>query len=352
MMPSSDIEFRAMRPEPADLESFASCFERNGMPRRLDTLRWQYLDNPSDELLVELAVADDGIAAIYAVQPATARIRGKSKPAAQSVDTLVDARFRGRGLFTTMADRVYQRVDSRGGAFVYGFPNANSAPGFFRKLGWASLDPVPFLIRPLRTAYLTSKLPLGVAARQFPDLRLPTLGPRPEPGQQLIDLDVLGPELDALWQRFGTGLTVALDRDARYLRWRLSKPGEHYHCIGLFEEGGLVAFCAYTTVDKHGGRIGYVLELLHDPGRHRAGAVLLAECLHRMASDRADVALAWCFRHSPNARAHFRAGFFPLPERLRPIELHFGVRVLDESLTQVLLDRRNWYISYCDSDTV
>ena len=70
------------------------------------------------------------------------------------------------------------------------------------------------------------------------------------------------------------------------------------------------------------------------------------------AGEGLNVALAWCFRHSPNARAHFRAGFFPLPERLRPIELHFGVRVLDESLTQVLRDRRNWYISYCDSDTV
>ena len=79
---------------------------------------------------------------------------------------------------------------------------------------------------------------------------------------------------------------------------------------------------------------------------------MLVESLRRMAADGADAVLAWCFGHSPNAKAYRRAGFLPLPERLRPIELHMGVRPLDESLRTVLTDRRNWYISYCDSDTV
>jgi hypothetical protein len=71
-----------------------------------------------------------------------------------------------------------------------------------------------------------------------------------------------------------------------------------------------------------------------------------------MAADGADMALAWCFSHSPNARAYAKVGFVPLPERLRPIELHVGVRVLDESLFDVLTNQENWYLSYCDSDTV
>ena len=113
-----------------------------------------------------------------------------------------------------------------------------------------------------------------------------------------------------------------------------------------------MAFCAHTTVDKHGGRVGYILELLYDPGLHVAGAALLANALARMASDGADAVLAWCFGHSPNARAFRKTGFLPLPSRLRPIELHVGVRVLDESLSELLTDRRSWYMSYCDSDTV
>jgi len=349
---TAPLELRAMEASEADLVAFGECFERNGTRRRIDALRWQYLENPSQELFVDLAVSGERIAGIYAVQPMFVRVRGAHMLAAQSVDTLVDSDFRGRGLFTKTAEAVYQRFQDRGGAFVYGFPNANSAPGFFGKLGWSSLDPVPFLVKPLSTAFIASKLPFGGWLSRLPDLRLPIGGPKLQANQELRLLTELGPELDELWTRFASEVLVAVDRSAAYLRWRLTKPAEQYECLGVYEEERLVAFCAYTTVDKHGGRIGYVIELLYDPGCHEVGAALLATCLNRMASDGADAVLAWSFGHSPNAKAYSKVGFVALPEKLRPIELHVGVRPLDESLAEVLSDRQSWYISYCDSDTV
>ncbi|MBM4780049.1 MAG: hypothetical protein GQE15_20280 [Archangiaceae bacterium] len=62
--------------------------------------------------------------------------------------------------------------------------------------------------------------------------------------------------------------------------------------------------------------------------------------------------IAWCLEHSPNHRAYRSNGFFPLPERLRPIELHVGVRSLAAPAEANLGNRRNWYLSYLDSDTV
>ena len=79
---------------------------------------------------------------------------------------------------------------------------------------------------------------------------------------------------------------------------------------------------------------------------------MLAEALRRMAAAGADAALSWCFPHSPNHGAYTRLGFLPLPERVRPIELHVGVRPLDASLAGLLGRRESWYLSYCDSDTV
>jgi len=348
----SDLDFRPMEATEADLDAFGRCFERNDMPRRRDVLRWQYLKNPTQEVFVDFGVLEEQVAAIYAVLPSFVRVRGERRLSAQSVDSLVDPALRGRGLFTKRAAAVYERVAQRDGAFIYGFPNAYSGPPVFNRLGWVSLDPIPFLVRPLRTAFLASKLPMGRLAGRLPDFRLPVVGPKRQSTQELRPVTELGPELDELWERFAASVTVAIDRNADYLRWRLSKPGERYECLGVYEGGQLVAFCAYTVVDKHGGRVGYVVELLHEPGQHRIGATLLAECLRRMASDGADTALAWCFRHSPNAKAYSRVGFMPLPERLRPIELHIGVKPLSKSLAETLIDRRNWYISYCDSDTV
>lgn len=350
-MTTPALRFRPMEANDADLGAFGACFERNGTPRRRDALRWQYVENPVAEPFVDLAVSNGGIGAIYAVQPVIARVDGVAKLAAQSVDTLVDANFRGQGLFTKMAASVYGRVHARGGAFVYGFPNASSAPGFFKKLGWHSLDPVPFLVRPLRSAFVASKLPLGRWAHRLPDVRLPVLASRLQRGQRLQEVTDLE-SVEALWKRFSVDVKVAVDRTAAYLRWRLAKPGERYQCLGVYEEERLVAFCAYTVVDKHGGRVGYIVELLHDIGGVRTASALLGECLRRMAHDGAEAVLAWSFPHSPNANAYRRSGFLQLPEKLRPIELHVGVRPLDESLTSMLGERRSWYISYCDSDTV
>ena len=346
------LEFRAMQATDADLRAFADCFESNGTPRRIDALRWQYCDNPAGDTLVDLALANGRVGAIYAVQPAQIRLKGAPVLGAQSVDTLVDAQFRGRGLFTRMADSVYERARQRGGALVYGFPNQSSAPGFFNKLGWRSLDPVPFLVRPLRTSFIASKLPLGTWLRHLPDVRLPVGSPRLRTGEELREIAELGPEIDELWERFSANIGVAVQRTSEYFRWRLNKPGERYRSLGVFESGNLISFCAYTTVDKHGGRIGYVLELLHGLDRRDAGTAVLRGALERMAADRADAVLAWSFGHSPNANAYRQAGYVPLPERLRPIELHVGVRPLDDSLAGVLSERQNWYISYCDSDTV
>jgi hypothetical protein len=62
--------------------------------------------------------------------------------------------------------------------------------------------------------------------------------------------------------------------------------------------------------------------------------------------------LSWCFPHSPNYSSFRLNGFVVLPERLRPIELHFGARAFDDGLARLVHDRSQWYVSYLDSDTV
>jgi hypothetical protein len=156
-----------------------------------------------------------------------------------------------------------------------------------------------------------------------------------------------------LWASFASDVGVGVERDDRYLRWRLlDKPGEAYTNLALLRGDDLVAFVSFTVKEKHGGRIGYVMDLLHEPGEHRAARVLLSRAVADMRDAGADAVLAWCFSHSPNHRSHLRCGFLPFPARFRPIELHMGVRPFDRAVASTVLDRTRWYASYLDSDTV
>jgi GNAT superfamily N-acetyltransferase len=356
---TTPLPTRPMRSDDDDLRSFAECFADNGYPRALDQLRWQYLETPERRLLVDFGVGDEGgterVAGIYAVFPVACLVAGKSCVGAQSLDTMTDRRYRGRGLFVDLARGVYKRAEDERVAFVYGFPNGNSAHGFFTKLGWKSLDPVPFLIRPLRTRYFLARAPwVGRLLGWLPDMPLPL--PREAGlrlGEAIARSETFGQEFDTLWRDFARDVTVGVQRDSRYLAWRFDrKPGESYDTLVLRVDGHLVGFITYCVKKKHGGRIGYVMELIYRPGLARGGRLLLARALAAMSVAGADAVLAWNFSHSGSHPAFRATGFFTLPSRLRPIELHFGVRALDDSIGSVVRDRGGWYLSYCDSDTV
>jgi hypothetical protein len=207
----------------------------------------------------------------------------------------------------------------------------NSAHGFFERLGWSSLDPVPFLVKPLRLNYALRRVPrLGRVFDRLPPVPLSFDGPPRLPAhRELRPIASFDAHAEVLWREFSAGVPIAVDRSSSYLNWRLvAKPGEAYRRVGLFENGTLIGFVAFVVKAKHGGSVGYVLELLHRPTDQVAGRALLQYALSEMKRSGAEVVLAWNLEHSPNHGVFREAGFFTLPERLRPIELHVGARPL------------------------
>ncbi len=350
----------AMEATEADVARLGALFAENDDPKDARALRWRYLENPTGRVFVDLAIdpGADTVAGAYCVSPARFRVGGKKVLGVQSIDTLTDARYRGRGLFQKLARSCYDRCAEGGAALVYGFPNGNSAFGFFERLGWTRLDPVPFLIRPLRARYVLERVTERLGAPAWLTERLPqapllaTADVAPPRGQEIRVETEFGDGFDAVWEAFAGDVDVALERDQGYLRWRFTaNPIGRYKTLALYERGEMIAYVIFRVADKHGGRVGYVMELLHRPGRQAEARLVLRQALVESARAGADVALGWCLDASPNRAAYRGEGFVTLPERVRPIELHFGARHLASGQTAVC-NRRSWYLSYCDSDTV
>jgi hypothetical protein len=343
-----------------NLQRFKSCFDQNDSSRTLTHLRWQYLDglqSVAPLVLLGIQNGDDTnsqLTGIYATFQNQFICDGNIVLGIQSLDTLTSKEFRGKGLFNDFAQQVYAKAEQQGISFIYGFPNKNSAYGFFIKLGWTQLDPVPFIIKPLNTSYILSKIPFLKAINKFiPNIRLIPRATSLHNGLKLVENIQIDSRYDDLWLTFRNTFKVGLDRSSKYLQWRLSRPGEQYFNIAcLDEEGAIVAICIYTNRDKHGGKIGYIMDLIHRPGvKHEATAVLNTALIN-LAKKGCDAVLSWCFGHSVNYENYRQSGFFIFPEIIRPIELHFGARAFDACLHREISQRDSWYISYLDSDTV
>lgn len=310
---TGELTVREMNPTNEDLDLFREMFTRDGSTKSLTHLRWQYLLNPGRKLFVDFATdpQTSRIAAVYAVFPVHFRINGQVRLASQSLDTRTDRDYRGRGLFVKLAKLVYARCEQDGIAFVYGFPNGNSIHGFLRHLGWHSLDPIPMLVKPLNIAYFARRLavrpPAPGTGGKSANLAMSDFDARA--GEAIAELRAFDQASDDLWREFSNGIPVAVERSREYMKWRFpDKPGEHYVVKGYYEKEILNGLVIYTMKEKHGGRIGYVMELLVRPGRAVAGRKLLDHACRHLRHEHCDAVLCLCLEHSPNYSLYRRAG--------------------------------------------
>lgn len=120
---------------------------------------WEYNLNPDGKAVGFNAWAGNELAGHYVTIPLLALVDGKKEKGLLSLNTATHANHRGKGLFTQLANKTYEYAHGQGYGFVVGVANANSTPGFTRKLGFQ-------LVGPLRAMYGMGPLPF----REGPDV--------------------------------------------------------------------------------------------------------------------------------------------------------------------------------------
>lgn len=120
---------------------FNICF--SNLPKfEKSALRWLYVDNPDGHAVGFNAFNGDELAAHYVCIPSQIRVNGVIQKALLSLNTATHPRYQGKGLFTKLAELTYSAGSNMGYGSVYGVANANSTPGFTRKLGFQLVQPL------------------------------------------------------------------------------------------------------------------------------------------------------------------------------------------------------------------
>jgi GNAT superfamily N-acetyltransferase len=124
---------------------FSTCF--SNLPKfEPHILRWLYAANPDGCAIGFDAFEGDELAAHYVCIPATIRVDGVVQKTLLSLNTATHPRYQGKGLFTKLADMTYREGANQGFNSVYGIANANSTPGFIRKLGFQLVQPLRAMV--------------------------------------------------------------------------------------------------------------------------------------------------------------------------------------------------------------
>jgi GNAT superfamily N-acetyltransferase len=139
------IEFFPVRHDRAACAEYVSLFEKcfpTAKKYSPDYLDWLYRCNPDGQVVGYDARDGDRLAAHYACIPARARIGSQEVKVLLSLNTATHPDYQGKGLFTQLAERTYAAGAALGYDCVYGVANANSTPGFIRKLKFQLVGPL------------------------------------------------------------------------------------------------------------------------------------------------------------------------------------------------------------------
>lgn len=255
-----------------------------------DYLRWLYEAGPDGAVIATDFDDEQGLAGHYAVVPLElARLGGTSR-AALSLNTAVHPRAQGGGVFVRLAEATYASAAQVGVEHVIGVANANSTPGFLRRLGFRSHGP------------------LAVSVLVPTPGRRPGFSTRPAADAEAL-IAAGAPHLAAptqTWSRRWTPTTLA---------WRLRAPGAHYAVHGADD------VLAISTVERRGPvSIAILLGAFSArPLSARRTRQLIREIC---VTHRAPVAL-----HA-GTNEHLSLRGVPLPDRLRPSPLNLISRSL------------------------
>lgn len=143
------IDFHPVRCDDAAysdyMSIFAKCFpSAKGYSR--EYLDWLYRCNPDGPVVGFDARDGDRLVAHYVCIPARARIGGEEVRVLLSLNTATHPDYQGKGLFTQLAERTYAAGAALGYDCVYGVANANSTPGFTRKLKFQLVGPLRAMV--------------------------------------------------------------------------------------------------------------------------------------------------------------------------------------------------------------
>jgi GNAT superfamily N-acetyltransferase len=140
-----ELRFAPVQNDPATLAKygalFAACFPGTDKftPAYLD---WLYVANPDGAAVGYDAWDGERLAAHYVCVPARAWVEGQEVRVLLSLNTATHPDYQGKGLFTKLAAMTYEAGAQAGFDGCYGVANANSTPGFVRKLGFQLVRPL------------------------------------------------------------------------------------------------------------------------------------------------------------------------------------------------------------------
>ena len=248
---------------------------------------WKFERNPHGSARIYVCDDDGQIAGCYMLMPMVIRVGEATTLGVQAVDAAVSRDYRGRGVFTHLAQMGLKEAVDDGVGMIFAFPSKGAFGGQV-KAGFKPKMVIPKAYRPL---------PWPPRHKHYR-------------GFTLRDVDTFDSGFGAL-DRAASHREIRVERDDDFLRWRYCQhPTKSYKTVTCERDGEICGYLVLTLFDTGGrGTVGYIVDLQTLPGCRPAATLLVNDALRRLWSLGARVAMSWERPSGDEQEALKSAGF-------------------------------------------
>ena len=301
------------------LQLYNECF---GHDPGKEYFLWKYLCNPYDGMYVALGYECNRLIGFYAVSPIECIYNARVIKAALSLNTMTSPDFSGKGIFQTLATRIYERLSIDGFELVIGFPNTHSNRIFGKWLGFSTLYEIPMLEKTLCTENLCNTTPPEKHFQLSPDPLL------------LLNYEMISAHQgDAI---------IECRKTVDYLRWRYSDSPENKYLLLALSKNEMVY--AYGVLKAYGDRLNIVEQ-------HAVSEIVREELFYQMERYAVDKGFSYITTWAPlQAPEHWmleKRGYI----NRYPIHYFIAKWIGNDDMASTVLNYYNWGLQLGDNNT-
>lgn len=303
---------------------------------------------------------DGRIVGHLACIPVNARVSGKVVPACQLVDGAIDARYKGKGVYTNLVRTVLTKAGEKNNGLIFGFANEAAFHNYSRHSDLLALCRVTKMVKVLGSRHSLNSLKVRFVEREAKQSRKDLNTTRFVERNALILLrqlvkivPILGAsfvkqclgshgndrsadikrglsvverrdfnKVEKFWIEFSRQISFAVERSSGFLEWRYSRPEMKYRVFFVEKSGFPIGYFIIGQEEKSVGignvelakiRIGCVMDLI---SKAETAGLLLLIAEEELRKQNSLIAQFWTREESAAYNMLRLSGYDQLPDEI------------------------------------
>ena len=325
----------------------------------IDFVRHQYFDNPKGQAFITLAQEENNqkIVGQYVVLPMEIRINRENQKCVNSLNTLTDENYRGKGIFTGLAEANFKLAESQTN-FCYGVPNPNSYPGFVKKLNFKDIGSVPLYLRPsIPSNIIKNKFNLNKIYRVFTifDHLLKVKNENIDSAYNLVEIEDSNLYLiDEFWELVKDKYPIMLVRDSNFIKFRyINIPRRKYKIYITIKDNIPVSLIIGRVTEIEKMKSGMIVDFLVLEGEEYSGKILINKIMNDFQRESVDIVGCLISEKSTESKILKKNMFMKCPKFLEPQPFPIILREFNNKIDKNVIENiDNWFFTAGDYDVI